>query len=174
MQRFSHADPLLLDTGPLLTALVHFYFRVRKEPERRQATLRDIRNGRPLTDEEGERVLEFLGRAPRRLTTPHVLTEVFKLRAHSELRKISDFRRSSLDALRKLYIEERHCPLIDLASQSELVDCVCRHGLTDAALLYVSEQEHCTLLTDDKRLFDFGWRKGRLLLLEQLLAPHAN
>ena len=128
----------------MLTALVHVYFRIRREPERRQAAFRDIRDGWPLTEEEGEKVLEFLGRAPRRLTTPHVLTEIFKLRGHSELRKISDFKRSSLDALRKLYIEERHCPLSDLASQSELVDRVCRHGLTDAALLYVSEQEHCT------------------------------
>jgi predicted nucleic acid-binding protein len=167
---------LVLDTGPLLTALVLFYFRdLRQESERRWAVLKDIRpDGRPLTEEEGESVLEFLGRAPRRFTTPHVLTEVFKLRAHSELRKISDFRRSSFDALRKLYIEERHCPLSDLASQPELVDSVCRHGLTDAALLYVSAHVRCTLVTDDKRLFQFTGRKVQLLVLDELLEPHDN
>ena len=163
---------MLLDTGPLLTALALIYYRdFRQEP-----VPKDIRpNKRPLTEEEGERVLEFLGRAPKRLTTPHVLTEVFKLRDRSELRRhVEHFRRSSLDALKKLNIEERYCPLNELARESDFVDCVCRYGLTDAPLLYVSVQEHCTVLTDDRRLFEFGGRKVRLMLLDELLAPHDN
>jgi predicted nucleic acid-binding protein len=168
----SHSRPLLLDTGPLLTALALIYYRdVKQEP-----VPNDIRpNKRPLSEEDGERVLEFLGRAPRRLTTPHVLTEVFKLRDRSELRRRGeDFRGSSLDALKKLNIEERHCPLSELASESNFVDCMCRHGLTDAALLCVSVRENCTVLTDDKRLFEFAGRKVQLLLLDELLEPHDN
>jgi hypothetical protein len=162
---------LLLDYGPLLTAIVQFYFRDRAEPERRQAALKDVRpNGRPLAEEQGERVLEFLGHAPRRLTTPHVLTELFKLRAHSELRKIKDFKKSSFDALRKLNIEEKHYAFNLLALKSEFVECVCRFGLTDASLVYVSELERCTVLTDDKRLYQFSGRRVRLLLLDELLA----
>jgi predicted nucleic acid-binding protein len=163
----TRTDTILLDTGPLLTLLAISFLRETDAGEaRHRAVLSDIQP--EWTRVEAARFSEFLALYPRRLTTTHVLTEAFKLRQHSELKQDEyRFRRFVPGELRKADVREVYCSLEDLSSDAESMEWVCRVGLTDAALLFVSRREGCPILSDDTRLRDSG-SGSQVLILNNL------
>jgi hypothetical protein len=164
------SDTILVDTGPLLTLLTLDYLRETGAAEtRRGAVLADIRAERQWTVIEEELFSELLSQYSRLLTTPHVVAEAFKLRAHAALKGDQHrFRRLAMSSFKKANLQEVHCPLVDLALNEDSVEWVCNFGATDAMLLHVSMKEACLILTDDTRLLRAG--TGRILVLDRELS----
>lgn len=162
------ADAILLDTGPLLAFIALRYLQETAAGEaRRRKILSDIQPGLEWTAVEAERFSHLISRYARLLTTTHVLTEVFKLRKYSELKRDAHtFMRFAADALRRSNVREVHCSLEDFSSNEELIDLACSVGLTDAALVFVSKREGCPILSDDTRLFETGWAQVFILTRE--------
>jgi len=148
-------NSVLLDNGPLLTLLALEYLdKTGAGRQRADRVLGDIRESGPMNDLDRERFQRIVGRFDRRMTTPHVLAEAFKLREHSALKTDAwNFRRISLDTIKRTSILEITCTAADLSSKAQMTECVCQFGLADAVLLHLSATEGHVLLTDDKRLF---------------------
>lgn len=86
------------------------------------------------------------------LTTPHILTEVLKLRKSSWLRsKQFQFRELALGLLSTRHIEEVTCPVVDIIAS--LPWFICQFGLADASGLFAAQIRQAILITDDNRLF---------------------
>jgi predicted nucleic acid-binding protein len=129
--------------------------------------LRDVR-GRDVHPLEQERLEEVFAGFQRLLTTPHILTEAFRLRKYSELRKDEyRFREVAINVFKRTAIQEITASLGDFTSNQDAILRICQLGLTDAILLHVSAKENCTVLTDDQELLPFGL--GRIQLLNTFL-----
>ena len=88
------------------------------------------------------------------LTTAHVLCEVFKLRESSALsRNKEGFTRNSLEVLTGEVVRELPCPIANLCREDDFRELICRDGLTDAGLMFVTAKNSALVLTDDRRLF---------------------
>jgi hypothetical protein len=164
------SDSVLLDTGPLLTLLaLEFLRETEAGHSRRVAVLQELR-GKEINRLEEERFTEVFANYQRKLTTPHVLTEVFKLRDWSQLKRHEPhFRKVGIDTIKRAGIREITASLAELASNQDAIRRICLLGLTDAALLYVSGKENWTLLTDDRPLLAFA--SGQIQLLDAFLQP---
>lgn len=147
-----------------------YYQNVGAGPARYKSVLADVRGKTPEDVEDFEgRFNQLLRRGRCQLaTSPHVLTEVFKLRKHSQLEVDEPrFRRLALDELKKAAIEEVHCPASDLSSKDS-IDRICRLGLTDATLLHLAMQRDYVILTDDGKFH--AESMGYIRLLDNLLS----
>jgi predicted nucleic acid-binding protein len=142
----------VIDSGPLFSALVINY-------DRQYSFGRSLRyNGvlAPSLRESGvqTRFLNFLSSIPQKLTTAHVISELWRLE-RSRLKLYgagwTSFWRTSIDLLTQWAIDERLVRLIDLAANANLRECVTEIGATDAALIQLAEQHGCVLITDDER-----------------------
>jgi hypothetical protein len=140
--------PVLLDTGPLLTYLSWLYCdSIRATKATRDAALRDLNLGLAWRENQHERFYQFLKSRPLRLITSHVAAEILRFRGHSFLKKHSHrFTSFTLDHLG--FVEERSVLLKDLEK-----DLILQFGLPDASLLWLAQQEGCTLVTTDNKLF---------------------
>lgn len=153
VRRPSH-EKVVLDTGPLLTYLaVHYLDQTEADTARRSAVVQDVRRGSRFAKAEQERFQVLLDRSEHLLTTPHALCEVLKLREHSVLSQDRErFCRISLKLLMDGKLKEVSCPVRELCADEAYGELICRFGLTDAAVVYLAENERCLLLTDDRKL----------------------
>jgi hypothetical protein len=166
------ADPVLLDTGPLLTYLALRYADTTKAPKAYRDTLfRDIRNQSERFGATAQEYFLKLIEMRHALTTPHVILEATKLREHSELARAEGFREFSLAVLTGGAISEIWYSLEEIYRESEYMDLARRFGVADASLLFVSAREECLLLTDDQDLFAAyeAGSKFQIRLLEEYL-----
>ena len=145
----------MLDTGPLLTHLaLHYAERIKAGIATRDAILRKIRSQMPFDESRQEAFKTLCRAAAPVLTTPHVLTEVFRLRKESELyRRQVDFRSVALELLVSGNIEEVHRPAESLYENSHYRDLVSRLRLTDTGFVSLAVEYDCVLLTDDDEMF---------------------
>jgi predicted nucleic acid-binding protein len=145
--------PIAIDTGPLLTYLALRYLDRSDAPTaRRNQVLKEIRQGHALGDTQREQFLKLMKRPV--FTTAHVISEALNLRGKSVLnREKEEFRRNSLDVLTSGSISEIPCRITDVCLEQNFRELICRHGLTDAGLLFVASKRRALVLTDDARLF---------------------
>lgn len=149
--RLSQPRSIVIDTGPLLTYLALRYLDRDDAPQaRRNQIFDELRRAKPFADTEQEHLRHAMSRAV--LTTPHVLTEVFRLRESSILRKLEGFLPCSLDILDQGSIIEVQCPTAELSKDRDFRELICRRGLTDAGLVFIATRRKALLLTDDVRL----------------------
>lgn len=165
-------DPVLLDTGPLLTYLALLYTdSINAAQKYRDTLFRDIRRqGAPFGETEQERFGKLI-EMRHALTTPHVILEATKLREHSELARAAGFLEFSLEVLTIGAISEIWSSLEEICKEPEYMDLVRRFGVADASLLFFSAREECLLLTDDADLFAaYGTEsKFQMRLLDEYL-----
>ena len=140
--------PVLLDTGPLLIYLYWLYCdSMRATRAARDAALRDLNLGLAWSENQHERFDQFLKSRSVRLITNHVAAEILHFRTHSFLQTHANpFTGFVLDHLG--FFEERGVLIGSLDK-----GLVVRFGLTDAGLVWLAQQEGCTLVTSDDRLF---------------------
>jgi hypothetical protein len=147
-------DPVLLDTGPLLTYLALRYAdSIKASKSYRDRLFQDIRSQSPPFNEDRQERLSELIEVRAAQTTPHVILEATRLRKHSELAKATGFRDFSLRVLVSGAISEVWCSLEELCKEPEYLALTLRFGVADASLLFVSAREECLTLTDDRGLF---------------------
>jgi hypothetical protein len=149
----SQPQSIIIDTGPLLTYLALRYLdRHNAQKARRDQVFNELLPGITFADTEQQHLRRAMSREV--LTTPHVLTEVFKLREPSILKKLEGFLACGLDILGQGRIIEIPCPTAKLCEDRGFRELICRRGLTDAGLVFVAmQQQSALLLTDDSRLF---------------------
>ena len=145
--------PIVIDTGPLLTYLALRYLDGSGASKaKRDEILRDIRPRSGFAETEQERFLQVMKQPA--LTTAHVISEALKLRDASALgREKETFRRNSLAVLTGDTISEIRCPIVEICLEEDFRELICRHGLTDASLIFIASRNRALLLTDDGRLF---------------------
>jgi hypothetical protein len=147
-------DPVLLDTGPLLTYLALRYADWSSASRAYRDTLfRDIRKQGPRFSETEQERFSKLIETRHALTTPHVIMEATRLREHSELARVENFREFSLEVLTSSAISEIWCSLEEICKEPKYMDLVLRFGVADASLLFISARDERLLLTDENRLF---------------------
>ena len=147
---------VVLDHSPLLTYFgLHYLQSTKADKATSDEFLRWLRpSGSPLTETEQERFLSSLPCFEHVLTTPHVLTEAFKIRGGSKLcRYREDLRRVGVSMLLKGGVEEVAVPVMELCAQEDFAALVYRLGLPDAGVIYLAVRQQGLLLTDDKRLY---------------------
>jgi predicted nucleic acid-binding protein len=151
----SASGPVVMDTGPMLTWLVLRYLNQCGAPKSTRdafMTALELREG-PLAETEQDYFLQKVGRHSPVLTTTYSAAEVMKLREHSLLKHEEPFFRFRLDLLSCGTITEYPCTLATLRTAG-FWDLVLNHGAADASLAWLASYMRCTLVTDDKRLFE--------------------
>jgi hypothetical protein len=151
---------LVLDTTVLFPLLVYCYIERGRAP---QALLADARSaGPPLTVRDYDRWLKLFQSARLRLTTQHVIPELYwlvnrRLKALRPGDQVS-FWHFCTDFLFEQAVEERPCALEDICSAPGFKGICARIGPVDAGLILLAKEEGCgfhesgsILVTDDKR-----------------------
>ena len=136
----------VIDTGPLLSALILHYQIERGYPSAFNSFLED-----PLrTSEHQEQFLKLLASIREKLTTSHVIAEMQGL-ANSRLGLSGDARRdfwrASVDLLTNWNLDEQLIRLIDIASHDWLPDI----GIVDTGLIELAARNVCLLITEDEK-----------------------
>jgi len=161
----------VIDTGPLLSALVLHYQAMRGSRPSFQSFLEDPL----LIREQQEQFLDMLAAIREKLTTSHVVAELQGL-AKARLKLSGDdrlgFWRNSIELLVQWNLDEQLIRLLDLASREEAKLRLPEIGIVDAGLIELAARDNCPLITNDGRL------AGRALadhvdcqLVKQLIPP---
>jgi len=131
---------IVIDTGPLLLFLVGFY-----HPK----SLGKFN----YKEHEFIILIEFLKNFPKRLVTPHVLTEVSNLTKIRLGEYFPEFIRASIKHLDS--VEEEYVSKDEIIKRDDLP----KFGITDASLLELADKGKL-LLTEDAPLFYYCGNKG--------------
>jgi len=140
----------VIDTGPLLSALVIHYQRERG----RRPLLESFLEDPLLTRDYQEQFLNLLASIREKLTTSHVIAEMQGLeRARLKLSGADrlNFWRASIDLLTQWGLDEQLIRLLDIASHSELKERLLDIGIVDTGLIELAAQNGCVLITQDER-----------------------
>jgi len=143
----------VIDSGPLFDALVLNYDlrRVAIGRQLRFATVLD----EVLQSGNGRRqFLALLASIPEKLTTSHVMAELYGLEKRSlKLYPLDlhEFWRTSIDLLVQWRIDETLVRLLDPASHASLRMCLPEIGVTDTGLIDLAARHGCVPITSDAR-----------------------
>lgn len=163
---------VVMDTGPLLSALVLDYVR-NSPPQRRDSILANSRVASYLSHDETlqKRFLHFFDNLQAILTTSNVIGELQGLQTlRAQYQR--EFWLGGARLLRQKHLDEKLLCLLDMDSDNanrELIQIV---GPTDTGLLQLAKNEGCRLLTDDTILRSHARQEGVdcRLIIEMLRA----
>ncbi len=141
----------VIDTGPLFDALVLNYHLQRAQygrPLRCTSVIDEVLQNASAQ----RRFLELLASIQEKLTTSHVIAELYGLRSKLDLHPPDShyFWRTSIDLLVQWRIEEKLIKLLDLNSDDSLRNCLPRIGVTDTGLIDLAARHSCILITRDE------------------------
>lgn len=157
----------VIDTGPLLSALVLNYQKKYNRLSALDSLLRDPLRSGPGQDQ----FLQLLAGIPAKLTTSHVVAEIqghmnpAKLFGSDRLR----FWQSSIDLLILWKLDERLIRLLDIVDRQEMLPDI---GIVDTGLIELAARNNCVLITEDERtLAPRAWAEQIECLLVKQLIP---
>jgi predicted nucleic acid-binding protein len=136
----------VIDTGPLLSALVlHYQIRY----GRRSALDSLLREPLRIRDHQ-QQFLSFLAAIPDKLTTSHVIAE---LQGHVNSAKLCwddrlNFWQGSIDLLMQWGLDERLIRLLDIISRHLMIADI---GIVDTGLIELAARNNCVLITEDEK-----------------------
>jgi predicted nucleic acid-binding protein len=161
----------VIDSGPLLSALVLHYQRERG----RQPSLESFLEEPLLIRDHQEQFLNLLASIREKLTTSHAIGEIQGL-AKARLKLGGDdrlnFWRASVDLLTQWNLDEQLIRLLEMASRSELKERLLDIGIVDTGLIELAAQNGCVLITQDERtLAARAWTDGIDCRLVKQLIP---
>lgn len=157
-----HIRKAVIDTEPLLSLLI-LTFTQAISLERRNSVLNKSRISSYLKTDlhKQELFIHLFDSIPDILTTSHVIAEI---KGHQSLKGDyeQEFWIHSMNYFRIRKFDERSpIKIIDMIEKEVLKESVCRIGPVDTALIELTHQEGCTLLTEDRRtLANFAWQQG--------------
>jgi len=136
----------VIDTGPLLSALVSIY---QIKYGRRSALDSLLREPLRIRDHQ-EQFLRLLAAIPEKLTTSHVIAEI---QGHVNAAKLYgddllNFWQSSIDLLMQWKLDERLIRLLDIVGRQEMLPDI---GIVDTGLIELAARNNCALITEDER-----------------------
>ena len=145
----------VVDTGPLLSALVLDYVRA-SPPTRHDSILSQSRISDYLLESKAHQIafLQLFDAIRIVLTTSNVVGEVQGLQSLRDQYQ-REFWLGGMRLLRRKNLDERLIRLLDLESDDRLRQAISVIGPTDTGLVELARQEQCVLLTDDREL---RWR----------------
>ena len=147
----------VIDSGPLFDALVLNYDVRRVANGQRPkfaSRYASILDGALRNEAAQRRFLGLLGSIREKLTTSHVIAELYGL---EKIRLVLygpdryNFWRVSIDLLMQWRIEETLIRLLDLASNDSLRICLPEIGVTDTGPIELATRQGCVLITRDER-----------------------
>jgi predicted nucleic acid-binding protein len=156
---------LVLDTNVLFPLLVYEYAeRLRLPAARRNKLLLDARSKKPelVIPEDYERWLTLFQSVRARLTTQHVIAELYGLRGKLDLtdEDASRYWQRWTQFLVQHEVEQRSCTLDEIQASRGFAELNARLGPTDAGLILLARneggtlgQEAVILATDDGELY---------------------
>ena len=140
----------IIDSGPLLSALVLHYQRERG----RLVSLESFLEEPLLIRDHQEQFLNLLASIREKLTTSHAIGEIHGL-AKARLNLSGDdrlnFWRASIDLLTQWKLDEQLIRLLDMASRGELKERLLDIGIVDSGPIELAAQNGCVLITQDER-----------------------
>ena len=136
----------VIDTGPLLSALVLNYQKKYSRRSSLDALLREPLRGSDYQDQ----FLRLLAAIPAKLTTSHVVAEI---QGHVNSANLSwderhRFWQASIDLLIFWNLDERLIRLLDIAARQEMLPDI---GIVDTGLIELAARNNCVLITEDER-----------------------
>lgn len=151
---------IVMDTGPLLSALILDY--VRNSPRvRRDSILTNSRVASYLSRNETlqQSFLRFFDTIQTVLTTSNVIGEIQGLQTLKGQYQ-REFWLGGVRLLRKKRLDERLLLLLDMESSPLNKEFLQVLGPTDTGLLQLAKNEGYRLLTDDGTLRSRAWQEG--------------
>jgi hypothetical protein len=143
----------VIDSGPLFDALVCNYD-LQRVASGRQARFESVLDDVLQSRNSQQYFLTFLASIREKLTTAHVMAELYGLEK-GRLKlfgpDLHEFWRTSIDLLLQWRIEEHLVKLLDLASHASLGICLPEIGVTDTGLIDLAARYGCVLITRDAR-----------------------
>jgi rRNA-processing protein FCF1 len=162
----------VIDTGPLLSALVLHYQR----GPRRRPSFDSFLEAPLLVEEHQEQFLNLFASIREKITTSHVIAEMQGL-ANARLGLTGgdrfEFWHASIDLLIQWRLDEQLVRLLDMASRQELRNRLPDIGIVDTGLIELAAQNGCVLITQDERTLAVrAWTAGiDCRLVKQLIPP---